>query len=422
MKTFHLKTFGCKVNQCDSQDVRYRLLQSGYTETRDCGDADLRIVNTCCVTSQAERRSRQAVRIAGRLGPSVVLGCCASYAKDVLRGFRGVEQVFGPGQKKDFFRWIGGRVKRISTPQQAPRFFCGRTRAFLKIQDGCDNGCSYCVVPRMRGRALSVPFQRVLLRVCQFVCAGHKEVVLTGVNLGSFGRDVNPATDIVELITRIEAVEGIERIRLSSIEAWDITEHLLEKMRSSSKLCPHLHIPFQSGADEVLKAMNRRQGVSDYRRIVEAARKRVKDLMISCDIIAGFPTETEKDFRQTLSFLKWLKPLKTHVFPFSPRKGTKAASFSLLPSPLVKERSEILRQNAAFASEECRRGRIGRILDVLFESKRKDVWEGHSREYFLVKFPCGAAGNLRNVSAKVKALDSKEGAIIGELLNDRERS
>lgn len=411
MKTFFIKTLGCKVNQCDSEELRQFFHSCGWMETHDQKLADIRIVNTCCVTQTAERKSRQTVRQIASAGPCAVFGCYSQYGKTVLQNIEGVS-IYDFIQKNDFFRHPAFSAAKAGHENTTK--FSGRTRAFLKVQDGCDNQCSYCIVPLLRGRSRSLPVRNILLQAQRWGDSGHKEIVLTGVNLGSFGRDLDPRMDITDLICELESIAGLERIRLSSIEAQDVTKRLLEKMNSSSKLCAHLHIPFQSGADAVLSAMNRCLRVSDYQRIVEAARKALPDLVITCDFIAGFPTETDEDFKQTLSFLKWVRPLKTHVFPFSRRKGTQASQYDELSPRIVRERVDTMKQCAYVLSEACRKDRIGKFLDVLFEGREGNVWTGHSCEYIKAECP-SSLKNLRNQIRKIKVLGVRNESVFGEI-------
>lgn len=383
MKTFFIKTLGCKVNQCDSEDVRQTLLSCGWRQTREQDRADIRIVNTCCVTQTAERKSRQAVRQAAFGGSCYVFGCYGIYGKAVLQTIEGVRGVFRFSEKKDFLKAI--HAPASGQNKGCPDVFSGRTRAFLKVQDGCNHRCSYCVIPLLRGRSRSLRPEEILRQARRWADSGHKEIVLTGINLGSFGRDLVPRQTISALLKGLEKVSGLERIRLSSLEVQDVTMPLLEIMASSAKVCPHLHLPFQSGADSVLTAMNRPLKVSDYMRIVDLARKKVPELAITCDMIAGFPTETDRDVRQTLAFLDHVRPLKTHVFPFSSRSGTEAGAYQVLDPKIVQERTDALNQCAQAARQSCLDGYCGKILNVLFETKEGDAWKGHSREYVPVK-------------------------------------
>ncbi len=390
MQSFSIKTLGCKVNQCDSQELREKLVVSGMHEVSGNESADLNIINTCCVTIGADRKSRCAIRRAvGCKGDGlvVVVGCYPGYDRHVIERIAEVEAVFDNSQKPDFWDWV---KKRVSSEESSVgyrtglrRVFSGRTRAFLKIQDGCDNRCSYCIIPHVRGISKSRPIEEIVKEAEQRSGEGFKEIVLTGVCLGSFGKDFDRKVDLIDVIEKIEAITGIERIRLSSIEATDVTDTLIEKMGQSSKLCPHLHIPFQSGDDEVLDAMNKKLRTVDFKKIVTKARKMIKNLAITCDFIVGFPLEKEKNFRNTAKFLEFVKPARVHFFPYSKRRG--AVEYpQLVADKVVKDRMILLRELSQDLAEAYREHFIAKVLEVLFEKKVEGGWQGYSQNYIKV--------------------------------------
>jgi len=418
MKSFCIKTLGCKVNQCEADDVRQRLLEFGLSESRDFLTADIRIINTCCVTGRAERKSRQLIRQAARCegrpdGCVVVTGCYPGYERKWIEKTEGIDKVFGQKEKRQFFSWLKTFESRRKTRVVLPAGHGGRTRAFLKIQDGCDNRCSYCVVPLMRGPSTSLGSAHVLAHARVLAESGRKEIVLTGVNIGSFGKKrAGVKQPLVHLIRALEKVEGLERIRLSSIEAGDVSEDLIRLMAVSDKLCPHLHIPFQSGDDQVLAAMNRRLRAADYLRLVDEARKAVRNLAVTCDMIVGFPVEEERQFRQTLSFVRQVRPLKVHVFPFSLRRGTAAASaYKPLAPGVVKERADVLRTVASEVAQGLLQERVGSLVDVLCEQREEGWWTGHSAEYF--KVYVDSREHLHNQIRRVRVLGLRKEGVFG---------
>jgi threonylcarbamoyladenosine tRNA methylthiotransferase MtaB len=421
MKTFCIQTLGCKVNQCDADHARRDLLAAGLSEVSDTLKADVRIVNTCCVTAKASVKSRQAIRRALRhkksySGEVVVTGCYAGYARPQLEKIQGIDRIFSRQEDAKFLAWIKTMRPDIKPSASARPMFAERTRAFLKIQDGCDNRCSYCVVPLMRGPSQSVPQRSVLEQARALIDAGHKEIVLTGVDIGSYGR--RGSSGLADIIMALDRMAGLERIRLSSIEAYDITPRLLDAMASCGKFCPHLHIPFQSGDDTVLASMNRRSRIADYLGAVDAAAGRIKNLILTCDIIVGFPTEDEDRFQHTLSFLRRVRPLKVHIFPFSPRQGTAAAAaYRPLAHETVSGRVRLLKGLADELSQEVRRQRLNSVVDVLFEKTEKGVWSGHSKEYLHV-FLHGPAirRNLRNEIRRVRILGLKGEGVYGDII------
>jgi threonylcarbamoyladenosine tRNA methylthiotransferase MtaB len=423
MKTFCIKTLGCKVNQCDADSARRDLLAMGLSEVRDTLKADVRIIYTCCVTARAAGKSRHAVRRALRHkelhpGQVVVTGCYAGYDRPQLEKMEGIDRIFSRQEDAKFLGWLKTMCSGAKSLVPLHQMFAGRTRAFLKIQDGCNHRCSYCVVPLMRGPSRSVPQRAVLAQARSLVENGHKEIVLTGVNIGSYGRHTHGTPSLVSLLKGLDRIEGLKRIRLSSIEAQDVTPQLLDTMVSSQKFCPHLHIPFQSGDDTVLSAMNRHSRAADYLHAVDLAGKRMGNLTVTCDIIVGFPPESDACFRNTLAFLRRVRPLKVHIFPFSPRKGTvAAAAYRPLTHETVKKRVEVLRQIAEGLSQEVRRERTGSVVDVLFEQKESGEWVGHSREYLKVFVQEPAMRRkLRNEIRRVRILGLKGDGVHGDLL------
>ncbi|MGE5279658.1 MAG: MiaB/RimO family radical SAM methylthiotransferase [Deltaproteobacteria bacterium] len=387
MISFVVKTLGCKVNQCDSQALEEELCRRGLTRAPHLRDAKLVVLNTCCVTHQAQRKSRQAVRRAvqekGRGAKVCVMGCCPAYDAEELRRIPGVDTVFSPAATADLLVWAQRHAGLPATGRRHVRArFSGRTRAFLKIQEGCDNRCSYCVVPRVRGRSRSVDFRSVLSRARRLVEAGHMEIVLSGTNLGAFRRGTGRG-GLIEVIDALHPLSGLRRLRLSSIEAPDVTDALIERMASLEKLCPHLHIPFQSGDDAVLRHMGKRVRVSDYLRLAHRVRKRVPDAVITCDIIAGYPAETQAGFRRTCAFLEEVAPLKTHIFTFSMRRGTplEISGQAALDARLVRERRRDLEALTQRLGRGVKERFLGSHQEVLVEQQRGGRWEGYTKNY-----------------------------------------
>jgi len=407
MNSFVIKTLGCKVNQCDSQGLKDLLFSLGWLEAEKIEDADLCVINTCCVTQSADRKSRNFIREILRKKNSrtraAVTGCYVRYDKSALEKIDRIDLIFQINEKETFQQWIRSSFPRPSAHKNIVgcASFSHRTRAFLKIQDGCNNRCSYCVVPLVRGLSRSKPMNAIKDEAKSFLDSGHKEIVLTGVNLGSFGKDFDKRLDLVDCIDSLENLDGLLRLRLSSIEAGDITSRLLSKMASSKKLCPHLHIPFQSGDDAVLKAMNRKLSVLDYQRIVERSYGKIKDLAITCDVIVGFPGEEEKHFQHTLNFLKYVKPLRTHIFTFSERKGVSVyGSKNSCPVACVRKRYKIVKELSDSLALDFKARFLGKNLDVIFEDNDGGIWSGYSPNYIRVGLK--SPGFLKNVIKNVQ--------------------
>jgi len=344
-----------------------------------------------------------------------VTGCYAGYDRSSIENIDGVRAVFDNSKKDEFFAWMESLPKGDLKNGGSSMVSSKRTRAFLKIQDGCNHRCSYCVVPLMRGPSRSKELKEVVQQAHRLVLAGHREIVLTGVNLGSFGKDLTRKSDLVEAIDVLEKIGDLDRIRLSSIEASEISERLLDKMAHSNKLCPHLHIPFQSGDDDVLRAMNKKMKVGDYMRIVEEAKKNIRDLAITCDFIIGYPSEDESSFKNTVKFLEFTKPLKTHIFAYSPRRGVASASMpNQASSATVKSRFHQFKDVAENCSREYRKRYLGRELEVLFEVKKSGFWAGYSQNY--IKVLTQSPKHLANLLINVELDDLNSENCIGKIV------
>jgi len=414
MKTFEVKTLGCKVNQYESQALRERMLELGFRENKDSPGADVYIVNTCAVTRRADTLSQEEIRKLSRSHPRArvfVTGCSAENDPEKLKRFKGVAGVLGNQEKDRLADFILTQKDRFScgerpvvSPSTSLRIdgersrtisaFHKHTRAFLKVQDGCDNGCSYCVIPRLRGSSRSRILAEIIEEARDLAKNGYKEIVLCGICLGAYGKDFGLKDGLVKVIETLEEIDGISRIRLSSIEALDISDCLIEKMASSGKLMPHLHIPFQSGDDTLLKLMNRKASTKECRGLILKLRKLVPDIGLTTDIMLGFPGEEEENFKNTLNFLREIRPAKIHIFPFSPRKNTAAWRFPATLRPeIIKDRIKQTRELAQELARDFCRQYIGRDLDVLVESPGGSLddgfFPGHSGNYLKVFLPEG---------------------------------
>jgi threonylcarbamoyladenosine tRNA methylthiotransferase MtaB len=339
MATFNVRFLGCKVSHLDAQNVRERLLADGHEE-RD-GVVDVAVVNTCCVTNEAVAKSRQAAARAARTHQRVyVTGCGANLARDTFEGLPD-NVVVVPRRSEDTPAFVAGDVGAIGCVQADARL--ERVRAFVKIQDGCSFGCSFCVIPLVRGGTRSRSADAVLQEIRRRVAQGHKEVVLTGVNLGCF-RD--RGTTLPQLVRLAGETLGLARLRLSSIEINHVTDELIAALRETPTVARHLHVPLQSGDDNVLRAMGRRYSVATYLRRLEP----LTDFNLTGDVIVGFPAEDERAFENTLRTVRAARLTKVHVFPYSPRPGTKTAAADPVPAPEKKERGARLREESRRAS------------------------------------------------------------------------
>ena len=403
MPTIKFRTLGCKVNQYDTQSIRERFLEHGFKEVKRNEKADNYLINTCTVTASADQKSCAVIRncISENSKANIIItGCMVKDDWKSLAGMKGVDLIIS----RSFF---GEGVSD----------FCGHTRAFLKIQDGCDNFCSYCKVHLVRGRSRSRLFEDIIKEGSALAARGFKEVVLTGICLGAYGRDIDKVTDLVKIIVELEKIKGLLRIRLSSIEAGDVTDKLIHKMAESKKLCPHLHIPIQSGDDQILKKMKRRYTRKFYLNLIDKIKAKVPSVSITTDCLVGFPQESEKNFQNTLSLVKKIVPLRTHIFPYSARKGTSAYQFAGENNlSLIRERCQRLKE----ISEECalsyKKSFLNQSVGVLIEGKVKrsdDLWQGYSSNY--IRVLVGSNANLKNKIVTLELQKIKGDFMVGSI-------
>jgi len=406
MKTFKIYTLGCKVNQYDSQVIREQLQRAGLNELSDGMKANYYIINTCTVTDNADKQSRYLIRRSIRenpLGKIIVAGCYAHSNADDIRRINGVDLILNNDNKHRIATFLFPRRKTNVSHSFQISDFKGHTRAFVKIQDGCNNFCSFCKVPYVRGRSRSRDFNSIIDEIKRLRDKGYKEIVLTGICLGDYGKDLNKSIDLVDLIEEVEKIERVSRIRLSSIEAKNISDRLIEKMKKSQKLCPHLHIPFQSGDNKTLKLMNRKDAREDYLELARKLRRNIKDISITADIMIGFPGEDEKRFLNTLDFLRKVKPARVHIFTFQPRDRTALSNYkNQIPAQALKQRFVLLKSLTDKLAFEFRKKFLNRKLDVLFEDKKNGFWIGYSQNYLLTELKINDNLTLSNKITKVK--------------------
>lgn len=389
-------TLGCKVNQYETQAVREGFLNKGFKESKT-DKADIYVVNTCTVTNTADRKSRERIYRCIRNNPKakvVVTGCYVEKDSDKIAQISGVDLII-PNEHKDRIADIVSSNNDNFRLTGRQRFlnleisdFSGHGRAFVKIQDGCDNHCSYCKIPYVRGESRSREFASIVKEVSRLVNNGFQEIVLTGICLGAYGRDLKQNIDLVDVITAIEDLGASFRIRLSSIEAKDVTERLIQKIASSEKLCKHLHIPFQSADNEILKLMNRNYTAELYKKKVDSIRESLPDVAITTDIMVGFPQESESRFQNTFKFLEEVSPSRMHIFPFSPRENTAAYKLGdSVNSKVKKERLMLLQDLAKSSSYEYRKSFLNKELVVLVEQdkdRKTGLFNGYSDNYIKV--------------------------------------
>jgi len=393
MKTFLVRTLGCKVNQYESELIRREFLSAGFKEAVD-KTADVYIINTCTVTQKADNESRSLIHWAASLNPLgkiYVIGCCVDNNPGDLKAMPAVSGVLVNRQKGNLLKIVLPRQPNASSSKVGSigiNRFKEHTRAFLKIQDGCNNYCSYCIIPKVRGRSQSRELSLIRKEARCLAENGYKEIVLCGICLGAYGRDLKPRLSLIKVIEALEKIPGLLRIRLSSIEASDVSDDLIRKLAGSKKFCRHLHIPFQSGDDKILKLMNRKLSSADYLDLIQKLRNAIPDIGITTDVMTGFPQEDKGSFKNTVNFLGQAKPSRIHVFPFSRRAGTLAFNFSpQINREIVKERVRKLRVLGSRLSADFSEKFIGSNLSVLIEAKtdsKTGYYKGYSDNYVKV--------------------------------------
>ena len=396
-QTIKFLTLGCKVNQYDTQSIREAFLKKGFKEAGVNEISDFYLINTCTVTASADKKSSHLIRRYVKTSPRskvIVTGCMVNKDDRELSKIKGVYLIIS----RRFF------PEGISD-------FSGRARAFLKVQDGCNNFCSYCKVPKARGLSRSRKPEEVAKEAKRLAEKGFKEIVLTGICLGAYGRDLKPRSNLISLIKRLENIGGILRIRLSSIEAKDVSDALIKEIASSEKLCPHLHIPIQSGDDLILKRMNRRYTARDYLVLIKKLKKKIPGIAITTDVLAGFPGEERGNFNNTVKLLKIIKPLKIHIFPYSKREGTKADKLTneICPREIRERVSELSKLNTRLAQNYRNKFKNKEKL-VLIEARSKEksgFWEGLTDNYMRVIIRSDSELKNRLIPLRLKRLSRK---------------
>lgn len=429
MKKAALHNLGCKVNAYETEAMQHLLEEAGYEIVPFTQKADVYVINTCSVTNMADRKSRQMLHKAKKNNPDsivVAAGCYVQTSEKEVLNDLSVDIVIGNDRKHDLVRLleeysldsVNDTVDDINDGKHDfEELFIDQTkehtRAFIKVQDGCNQFCSYCIIPYARGRVRSRRFENVIAEVERLAANGFKEVVLTGIHLSSYGVDFEKATGLLELIQAVNAVKGIERIRLGSLEPKIVTEHFASELSKLDKICPHFHLSLQSGCDATLKRMNRKYTTKEYERGCELLRKYFVHPAITTDVIVGFPGETEEEFEQTKAYLEHIHFYEMHIFKYSKRKGTRAA---VMPDQIDEQvkaaRSEKLIALGHDMSKEFRKFYIGKNEEVLFEEKAvigdKEYFVGYTKEY--VKVAKKTDENLENqiVSGRISGMLTDE--------------
>ncbi len=397
-------TLGCKVNQYETNAMIEKFMKKGYEIKQFHEKADIYIINTCTVTNIADRKSRQMLRRVKEINPKAIVvacGCYAQVAKDELAKIEEIDLVYGTNEKNKIVEYIeefqkGKSPKQVVTDVMyqkefldfGPTDYTEKTRAVIKVQDGCDRFCSYCIIPYARGHVRSRSIQSVKKEVEEIAKKGIKEVVITGIHVASYGKDLKENVALIDLLEAIHNIEGIQRIRLGSLEPTLITKEFVERLTKLEKICDHFHLSLQSGCDATLKRMNRRYTTEEFKKVVNLLRKAYPQVSLTTDIIVGFPGETKEEFKETYSFLKEINFYQMHIFKYSQRKGTKAASMeNQIDGNIKEERSNQLIALSHENEIKYHEQEIGKELEVLWEEQEGKFLKGHTTNYKVVKIP-----------------------------------
>ncbi len=427
-------TLGCKVNQYETNAMAQKFLEKGYKvieEYEQNGEKpDICIINTCTVTNMSDRKSRQMLRREKENNKNVIVvavGCYAQVAKNELNKIPEIDLVLGNNEKVDIVKYVEDYINEnennieIEDVMQSRLFsdfgditFTEKTRAVVKIQDGCDRFCSYCIIPYARGRVRSRKPESIISEITKIAEKDIKEVVITGIHIASYGKDFKEEYKLIDLLEEINKIDGIERIRLGSIEPLLITDEFVERLKKLDKICHHFHLSLQSGCDETLKRMNRRYTTEQFKEIVKRLRNTYSDVNLTTDIIVGFPGETEEEFEKTYKFLDEIKFYKMHIFKYSQRKGTKAAVMqNQIPGDIKELRSRRLIELSNKNEFEINQKYIGKKVEVLFEEEKEGVFKGHTANYILV-YCNDEKENLSNKIQEVECIQNLNDHILAK--------
>lgn len=401
-KTVSFLTLGCKVNQYDSDAMRTIFLQQGYRAVKEEEEADVYVINTCSVTSIGDRKSRQMVRKIRRKHPQAVIavaGCYAQIAPEIFEAMGDIDVIVGAQNRSKIVEYVEqaqkkektiNAVKDIMSVTEFENLYVDaegetKTRAFIKVQEGCDNYCTFCIIPFARGKLKSRKQKDAVEEIRRLVARGYREIVLTGIHLGNYGRDLHDGTSLATLVEELLRIPNLLRIRMGSIESVELSDDLINLIKDEPRVCRHLHLPIQSGSDAVLRRMNRHYRLPEYKKLISELREKIPGLALTTDLIVGFPGETEENFMETLETLRELRFSAIHVFPYSQRTGTPAAVFpNQVPGDIKKDRVHRVQELEKEVSKEYRKTFLQKTVHVLIEEEKNGYFEGLSDEYIRV--------------------------------------
>lgn len=422
-------SLGCKVNQYETNAMAQKFIEHGYEVVEFDEYADVYIVNTCTVTNVADRKSRQMLRRAKEINKDATLvacGCYAQVAKDELKKIPEIDLIIGNNEKNDIIQIVENHVSqkgaedlvsdvmyKLDYVELGTTTYTEKTRAVIKVQDGCDRFCSYCLIPYARGHIRSRKIENVIEEIKKVVEEGINEVVITGIHIASYGRDFKGENiGLIDLLEEINKIQGLHRIRLGSIEPTIITDEFVERLSKLDKICDHFHLSLQSGCTETLKRMNRRYTTEEFKAVTKRLRAKFPNAALTTDIIVGFPGETDEEFNTTYEFLKEIAFYKMHIFKYSQRKGTKAAVMpNQVDGKIKEERSKKLIELSNENEYNYNKKYIGKQVEVLFEEREGEYLKGHTTNYIVVKHKTDK-NDLINKIAKVTVSEAKQDCLM----------
>ena len=422
-------SLGCKVNQYETNAMAQKFIEHGYEVVEFDEYADVYIVNTCTVTNVADRKSRQMLRRAKEINKDATLvacGCYAQVAKDELKKIPEIDLIIGNNEKNDIIQIVENHISqkgaedlvsdvmyKLDYVELGTTTYTEKTRAVIKVQDGCDRFCSYCLIPYARGHIRSRKIENVIEEIKKVVEEGINEVVITGIHIASYGRDFKGENiGLIDLLEEINKIQGLHRIRLGSIEPTIVTDEFVERLSKLDKICDHFHLSLQSGCTETLKRMNRRYTTEEFKAVTKRLRAKFPNAALTTDIIVGFPGETDEEFNTTYEFLKEIAFYKMHIFKYSQRKGTKAAVMpNQVDGKIKEERSKKLIELSNENEYNYNKKYIGKQVEVLFEEREGEYLKGHTTNYIVVKHKTDK-DDLINKIAKVTVSEAKQDCLM----------
>lgn len=414
--------YGCKVNQYETNAMAQKFVENGYKVVHVEEQSDICVINTCTVTNMADKKSRQMIRHIKQLNKDAIIvatGCYAQVNRKELEELDEIDIVVSNNEKQDIVSIVESKLhfnsaKPIEEEMEFSEFgtvtYTEKTRAVIKVQDGCNNFCSYCIIPYAKGRVRSRKLENVITEIKKIVEKGIKEVVITGIHVASYGKDFDNDIRLINLLEEINQIEGLKRIRLGSLEPKIITEDFVKRLKKLDKICNHFHLSLQSGCNETLKRMNRKYTIEEFQKVTELLRENFEEVALTTDIIVGFPGETEEEFEMTYKFLEKIKFSKMHVFKYSIRQGTVAAKMPNQIDGTIKEkRSQKLIELSNKNEIEFMKNCIGKTIEVLFEEEKEDGYiEGHTTNYVVIETK---GKDLENTIKKVR-VEKLEGNLL----------